>query len=80
MKRIQVLGTGCAKCRELFQRCEQALEQYSVPAELEKVEEIERIVEMGVMLTPALVVDGEVLFSGRVPSVEELAELIGLNQ
>lgn len=76
MRKIQVLGTGCTKCRELYNRCEQALRRGGAGGELEKVEEIDRIVELGVMLTPALAIDGKVLVSGRVPSVDELVQLL----
>ena len=76
MRKVQVLGTGCPKCNELYRRCEQALENLDIEAVLEKVEDINKIVEAGVMLTPALVVDGVVLCSGKVPSVAELEQLL----
>ena len=75
MKKIEVLGPGCPKCAELYRRCQAALYRLGIEAELSKVEDINKIVAAGVMLTPGLVVDGEVVVSGKVPSADELAEL-----
>ena len=74
--KIQVLGTGCAKCSELTKRTEAALKQLSIEAPVEKVSDIREIMAFGVMSTPALVVDGKVRFAGRVPNVDELAKII----
>lgn len=74
--KIQVLGTGCAKCTELTRRTEAALKQLSIEAPVEKVSDIRDIMAFGVMSTPALVVDGKVCFAGRVPNVDELAKII----
>ena len=71
--KIQVLGTGCAKCRKLYAEAERAVSASGLPAQLEKVEKIDDIVAYGVMMTPALVVDGEVKSSGRTPTVSEIA-------
>lgn len=76
MKRIQVLGTGCAKCAKLKQHAETAARETGVDATVEKVEDINVITGFGVMMTPALAVDGEVKVVGRVPSVEELKQLL----
>lgn len=73
---IKVYGTGCAKCQELFATVESVLKGSGVEAALEKVTDIDRIVQRGVMLTPALEIDGEIVSSGRVPSEKEIAELI----
>lgn len=72
MKRIQILGPGCAKCQKLAQNAEAAAKALGVEYVLEKVTDINRIVGMGVMMTPALVVDGAVKVSGRVPDVEQI--------
>ncbi len=72
MKLIQVLGTGCAKCTKLKEDVELAVAELGVDAKVEKVDDIMKITEFGVMMTPALVVDGEVKISGRVPSAEEI--------
>ena len=74
--RIQILGTGCAKCTELTKRTEEAVKKLALEAPVEKVTDIREIMGFGVMTTPALVVDGTVQFAGRVPSVDELVEII----
>lgn len=74
--RIQILGTGCAKCRMLTEHAENAARKLGIDYELENVTEIERILDFGVVATPALVVDGEILVAGRVPSTPRLVELL----
>jgi len=74
--RIQVLGMGCPNCFALAQHTRAALSTLGIDAEVEKVEDPRAIMAMGVMTTPALVVDGKVRVSGRVPSSKELAELL----
>jgi small redox-active disulfide protein 2 len=74
--KLQILGTGCAKCNALTQATEQAVQALGLPYELEKVTDLKQIMAFGVMMTPALVVDGEVKASGKVPSVEELKKLL----
>lgn len=71
--KIQILGTGCAKCKKLYAEAEKAVAASGLPAQLEKVEKIDEIMAYGVMMTPALVVDGEVKSSGRIPAVSEIA-------
>lgn len=70
---IKVLGTGCAKCKRLYAEAERAVAAAGVAARLEKVEAIDDIMRYGVMMTPALVIDDEVVASGRIPSVDEIA-------
>lgn len=77
MKKIQVLGTGCPSCRRLAEMAEQVARELQIEYELEKVTEIEQIVALGVLATPALVVDGEVKASGKVPEIDELKTLLG---
>jgi small redox-active disulfide protein 2 len=74
--KIQILGTGCAKCNALMLATEKAAQTLGLPYELEKVNDLRRIMLFGVMTTPALVVDGQVKVSGKVPSVEELKILL----
>jgi len=74
--KIKVLGTGCAKCKKLFSETEQAIKASGVAVELEKVEKIDDILAYGVMMTPALVIDDQVVVYGRVPTVDAIAELI----
>lgn len=76
MKKLQVLGTGCAKCQKLTEHAEAAAKALGIEYELEKVTDFDRIVEFGLLTTPALVVDGEVKVAGRVPTVAALQELI----
>lgn len=77
MKRLQILGTGCAKCRLLTERTGQAAEALGLECTIEKVTGIDEIVAFGVVATPALAVDGEIKVSGRVPTVEAIKALIG---
>jgi small redox-active disulfide protein 2 len=74
--KIQVLGSGCRKCEHLAQNVEAAIEEGEVEVTFEKVTDVNTILEMGVMITPALVINGEIVSKGKVPSVEELIELI----
>jgi len=74
--RLQILGTGCPKCRMLAEHAEKAARALGLEVEIEKVTDLERIVELGVVATPALVVDGQVKVSGRVPTVRRLQEIL----
>ena len=76
MKLIQILGTGCPKCRKLEENTKLAAKQMALECEIFKVSDINAIMQMGVMMTPALVVDGKVKVTGKVPSVEDLKKLI----
>jgi small redox-active disulfide protein 2 len=76
MKKLQVLGTGCPRCRKLAEAVENAAEAMGIDYRMEKVTDIADIVRMGVMMTPALAVDGVVRASGRIPSAEELKAMI----
>lgn len=77
MKKLQILGTGCPKCQKLAQLAEEAAKSLGIDYEIEKVTDISKIMSFGVMMTPALAVDGQVKVAGRVPSVEELKQMIG---
>jgi len=77
MKKIQVLGTGCPKCEKLAAAAKEAVYSLGIEAEVEKVTDFQKIMSFGVMMTPALVVDGTVRVSGKVPSVEEIKKLLG---
>jgi len=74
--KLQILGMGCAKCNALTQATEQAAKALALPYELEKVTDLQRIMLFGVMITPALVVDGKVKVSGKVPSADEIKKLL----
>ncbi len=73
---IKVLGTGCAKCKTLEKNTKEAVDQLALEADVIKVEDIAEIMQMGVMTTPALVVDGKVIVKGKVPSVNDIKELL----
>ena len=74
--KIQILGTGCAKCNALMMATEQAAQALGLSCELEKVTDLKQIMAFGVMTTPALVVDGKVKVSGKLSSVEEIKALL----
>lgn len=76
MKSIKILGSGCAKCNKLYDLTDQAASQLGVEYQMEKVTDMKKFADYGVMMTPALVVDGEVKSTGKVPSIEKLKELI----
>ncbi|NLE28147.1 MAG: thioredoxin family protein [Phycisphaerae bacterium] len=76
MKKLQILGTGCPKCKKLAELTEQAAQKLGIEYQLEKVTDINEIMKFGVMMTPALAVDGQVKVTGKVPSVDEIAKLI----
>lgn len=74
--RIQILGTGCPKCRLLEEHVRQAVKELGVSAEIEKVTDIEEIMRFGVMMTPALAINGSVKAVGRVLTKDQIAEFI----
>jgi small redox-active disulfide protein 2 len=74
--KIEILGTGCAKCTTLYDNVKAALAELGKDAEVVKVQDIPSIMKYGVMSTPALVVDGQVKFSGKAPGVAELKGLL----
>jgi small redox-active disulfide protein 2 len=74
--RIQILGTGCPKCRLLEEHARQAVKELGVSAEIEKVTNIEEIMRFGVMMTPALAINGSVKAVGRVLTKDQIAEFI----
>lgn len=80
MHEIKILGTGCAKCTKLLEATVTAADELGIPYELEKVTDFLKFADFGVMVTPALVVDGKVLVSGRVPRHDELLGLLPTNQ
>jgi len=74
--KIQILGTGCAKCKSLTENTKRAVQESGVDAEIEKVEDVREIMKFNVLMTPGLVIDGEVKVAGKVPSVDEIKKLI----
>jgi small redox-active disulfide protein 2 len=77
MKKIQILGTGCPKCKKLAKNAEAAAKELDLEFEVEKVTDINEMMKFGVMVTPALVVDGQVKVVGKVPSAEEIKKMLG---
>ena len=73
---IKVLGTGCAKCKQLEKTVRQAVDELGIDAQVEKVTELTDIMAYGIMSTPGLVVDGEVRIAGRLPKLEELKSIL----
>jgi len=73
---IKILGSGCSKCKTLEKLTREVVEQNGIDASISKVEDIMEIMKYGVMATPALVVDGKVMIKGRVPSSEEIKEVL----
>ena len=76
MTTIQILGTGCAKCRKLTEHAQAAAVALGLEYRIEKVTELDQIMKFGVMMTPALAVDGQVKVVGRVPSIDEMKTLL----
>ena len=76
MTKIEILGTGCAKCKRLFANAEQAVKDLKITADVIKVEDLDEIVNRGVMLTPALFINDEVRAEGRVPCVDEIKTML----
>ena len=76
MKKIQILGTGCPKCKKLAESVESSAKELELEFELEKVADINEMMKFGVMMTPALVVDGEVKAVGKVPSPDEIKQML----
>ena len=76
MKKIQILGTGCPKCKKLAENVEAAAKELEVEYQVEKVTEIAEIMKFGVMVTPALAIDGQVKVTGKVADVGAIKEML----
>jgi len=77
---IKVLGTGCAKCKSLETLAIQAVKELHLNASVEKVEDIQKIMEYGILRTPGLIVNGKVVLSGQLPKIAELKDILTQNQ
>jgi small redox-active disulfide protein 2 len=77
---IKVLGTGCAKCKTLEKKTHQAVSELNLDADIEKVEDIQKIMEYGILHTPGLVINGKIVLSGKVPKVAQLKEILTNNK
>lgn len=76
MREIKILGTGCGKCQKLREQTEAAAKALGIEYRMEKVTDLQQIMTYGVMMTPALIVDGQVKVVGKVPSVDEIMKLL----
>ena len=76
MVKIEVMGTGCAKCKSLLKSVEKAVAESGISAEVIKVDSIQEIMERGVMMTPALYIDGKSVITGRTATVEEIKRML----
>ncbi|MFC1634089.1 thioredoxin family protein [Planctomycetota bacterium] len=76
MKKIQILGTGCPKCKKLAENAEAAAKELGIEYEIEKVSEINEIMKFGVMITPALAIDGQVKVTGKVADVDAIKKML----
>jgi len=76
MKKLQILGTGCPKCEKLTENTEAAAKALGIEYEIEKITDINEIMKFGVMMTPALVVDGQVKVVGKVPDIATIKDLL----
>jgi small redox-active disulfide protein 2 len=74
--KIEILGTGCPKCKKTLENVQKAVKDLKVEAEIVKVEKIDDIMNFGVMITPALAINGEVKVAGKIPSPEQIANWI----
>jgi small redox-active disulfide protein 2 len=77
-RELEVLGPGCTRCKETFRVVQHVVEQGGLDVELVKDESIERMIALGLMATPGVVIDGKVVVSGRIPKAEELRRLLGV--
>jgi small redox-active disulfide protein 2 len=74
--KIQILGTGCPKCKQLTEHAQRAVDELGLECEIEKVTEMDKILSFGIMMTPGLALDGEVLASGKLLSVKKIKEIL----
>ena len=74
--KIEILGTGCPKCKKLHELSEEAVKELGISAEIIKVTDINKIIDYGVMVTPALVIDGDLMVAGKIPGKQEITDWI----
>ena len=75
-RKIEVLGPGCTRCKETFRVVADVVETEKLPFDVEKNESMERMIELGLLATPGIAVDGRILFSGRIPKAEEIRTVL----
>lgn len=76
--KIEVFGTGCAKCKTTKTIIKDVLEKHNFSAELLEVSKIDEIIERGIIMTPAVAIDGKIMVTGRIPSEDEILKLLGI--
>ena len=76
VRKIEVLGPGCTRCKETFRVVAHVVESDKLPFTVEKVESMDRMLELGLLATPGVAVDGKVVFSGRIPKAEEIRKIL----
>ena len=76
MKKIQILGTGCPKCKKLTEMTEQAARELGIEYEIVKVTDVSEIMKFGVMMTPGLAVNGEVKVAGKIPNIDDIKNIL----
>jgi len=76
--KIEILGMGCPKCKKLYENAQAAVKELNVQAEVVKVEDIQKIMDYGLMTTPAIAIDGEVKAAGRIPAPDEIKKWISV--
>ena len=74
--KIEVLGTGCAKCKATEKIVKKAVEELGIQVEVVKIEDLQEIIDRGVMMTPAVIIDGEIKIAGHTPTVDEIKKLL----
>jgi small redox-active disulfide protein 2 len=77
MMKIEILGSGCPNCTRLYEMTKEAATKAGAPFEIEKVQDIQKIMEYNIIATPALVINGEVKVAGRIPTMEEIKKHLG---
>ncbi|HOJ89346.1 MAG TPA: thioredoxin family protein [Pseudothermotoga sp.] len=78
-KKIEILGMGCAKCKQTHKIMEMAVKELGIDAVVEKVEDLEQIINRGVSATPAVAIDGKLVLSGKIPTLEEAKRILSKN-
>ena len=75
-RKIEILGPGCARCKETYRVVRQVVETDHLDVDVEKVESMDRMIELGLLATPGVAVDGKVVLSGRIPKVDEVRKIL----
>ena len=78
MKRVEILGPGCTRCKETYRVVKHVIDQSGLRLEVIKDESIERMMALGLMATPGIAIDGKVVLSGRIPKAEEVRQILGV--